>query len=370
MDSIQQATCSGVVQVEVYRPWCPLNKGIARQKILGNGIVWDGQGNIVTVADLAQPGDTIRVIEGGRSVAARFIAQDPDLGISVIRASSGLDLQAIPRSAATRAGVSARTDTPPPIDNGAWVLVQGIDPPDGSEHLSIARVARVVEGSAGPRLRLVGSASPGLAGGAVLDDVGRVLGMLLGEGRESLLLTAESGGRPFEYGLQGGGPSEAGWFLPMSAIAPSVANLLVSPSRTGFLGVRVALPGGESGPPSDQEQDVIVAGVLPGSPAEAAGIREGDRIVNLQGRRVASWAQLTRDVAAIEPEQTVTLDVLRKGKPLSLQVRLSDRGHTIWLRRYLNRTGGREKVLRQQIQGLQTQLELLRHQILSSQADR
>lgn len=59
--------------------------------------------------------------------------------------------------------------------------------------------------------------------------------------------------------------------------------------------------------------------VLPGEPAAEAGLQKGDRIVALDGREVASWDALVKEINA-RPGETVTLTVMRNGAPREIRV--------------------------------------------------
>lgn len=59
--------------------------------------------------------------------------------------------------------------------------------------------------------------------------------------------------------------------------------------------------------------DVVVGGVAPGSPAEKAGLKRGDILLELDGAEVNSWNQLTERIAACKAGQVVELRVQRKG---------------------------------------------------------
>jgi membrane-associated protease RseP (regulator of RpoE activity) len=59
---------------------------------------------------------------------------------------------------------------------------------------------------------------------------------------------------------------------------------------------------------------------LPGGPAEAAGVRSGDRVVSVDGVAPSDWPDVQRLVLAGGPEHPVALSVLRDGAPLSLTV--------------------------------------------------
>jgi regulator of sigma E protease len=62
-----------------------------------------------------------------------------------------------------------------------------------------------------------------------------------------------------------------------------------------------------------------VGKVLPGSPAEAAGLREGDRIVSIDGREITLWEELLA-VLQTNGGETVTLGVERDGERLAVAV--------------------------------------------------
>ena len=59
--------------------------------------------------------------------------------------------------------------------------------------------------------------------------------------------------------------------------------------------------------------DVVVGGVAPGSPAEKAGLKRGDIVLELDGAEVNSWNELTDRIAASKAGQVVELRIQRKG---------------------------------------------------------
>jgi regulator of sigma E protease len=71
--------------------------------------------------------------------------------------------------------------------------------------------------------------------------------------------------------------------------------------------------------PAYSHQPVQVAGVVPKSPAEKAGIKTGDKIVSLDGTKVADWDAAFAD-PAIVPGHELTVEVDRAGTLISLQV--------------------------------------------------
>lgn len=76
---------------------------------------------------------------------------------------------------------------------------------------------------------------------------------------------------------------------------------------------------------TEQDSQVVIARVQPGSPANAADLLIGDVIVSFNGEAVATAADLTELVAAAAPGETATLEILRNDEELSLEVTLGTR---------------------------------------------
>jgi len=68
-----------------------------------------------------------------------------------------------------------------------------------------------------------------------------------------------------------------------------------------------------------------VGGVDAGSPAESAHIELGDLLLTLDGHAAESVNDMARRVASATPGQTITLEVLRGGKPLTVTVQIGER---------------------------------------------
>ncbi len=84
--------------------------------------------------------------------------------------------------------------------------------------------------------------------------------------------------------------------------------------RSGFR-VRLGLM-----PAYSEEDGVLLEGVAPNSPAEKAGLKQGDRIIAAMGQRVKNIEELTALYEKMEPGKPVELIVVREGKELKIQV--------------------------------------------------
>lgn len=74
----------------------------------------------------------------------------------------------------------------------------------------------------------------------------------------------------------------------------------------------------------------LVPSVNPGEPADRAGIKPGDIVTAVDGKRITFRTEL-REAIASHPEQPITVSLLRNGQPLEVQVTPEKRGENGWL---------------------------------------
>lgn len=102
--------------------------------------------------------------------------------------------------------------------------------------------------------------------------------------------------------------------------APDAIDLLDQTAHVPVLGVLVFVRGHEIAVDAGTRQGVLVAAVLPNTPAEAAAVHAGDRIISLNGRGLDGLS----DLQSLPPSTpSVRLVVLRGGKSISLDVPLA-----------------------------------------------
>jgi C-terminal processing protease CtpA/Prc len=75
---------------------------------------------------------------------------------------------------------------------------------------------------------------------------------------------------------------------------------------------------------------VLVSGVEEDSPADKAGIEEGDIITKFDGQKVASPEELRSAVQTLDPGEEATVEVLHDGKTASKSVIVGEREHSEW----------------------------------------
>lgn len=71
---------------------------------------------------------------------------------------------------------------------------------------------------------------------------------------------------------------------------------------------------------TEENKGVLLAGVVPGSPAEKVGLKSGDRIVAVMGKRVNSIEELTQLYDQMEPGKPVEFTVVRNGQEMKIEV--------------------------------------------------
>jgi Trypsin-like serine proteases, typically periplasmic, contain C-terminal PDZ domain len=74
---------------------------------------------------------------------------------------------------------------------------------------------------------------------------------------------------------------------------------------------------------------VVIIGVLRKGPADEAGVRPGDVVLDVAGKPVVNTGQLLNAVAALKPGSEAAIQVLRGGKTTTLQVRIGTRPQNI-----------------------------------------
>lgn len=79
---------------------------------------------------------------------------------------------------------------------------------------------------------------------------------------------------------------------------------------------------------SPDETGVLLADVRPGGPADLAGLRGGDRIVEMAGTKVANLYDMTFVLQDHRPGETIGVAVVRDGERLALRATLGKRGST------------------------------------------
>ncbi len=270
-----------------------------KQRSLGSGFILDTDGYIVTNNHVVENAEEIQVIlKDGKEYAATIVGRDPNTDIALIKVKPDAPLTPAPLGDSDALRV------------GDWVMAIGS--PFGLEQTVTAGIisakGRVI--GSGPYddfLQTDASINPGNSGGPLIDMDGKVVGI-------NTAIVASGQG--------------IGFAIPVNMARGIIDQLKANGEVTrGWLGVYI----------QDLTEDLaeyhkakdakgaLVAEVVPGDPADAAGIRAKDIIVKINGVAIDNTRELTRKVADIAVGEKVDVEVLRNGKRKTFRVEIGKR---------------------------------------------
>ncbi len=294
--ALAQRAAPGVVHIVAYGT----QDGVPRERARASGFVLRDDGLVVTNARPLVGADVLRVtFDDGDAVGAELVGTDPESDLALLR---------VPR----RGLVPLSLRSAPPATVGEAVLAIG-----NAAGRGIGVSAGIVSGVG----RAIGVATyedflqtdaaihAGNRGGALLDLEGRVLGVNTAVG------DAARGG----HGI--------GFAIPAAMVAKVVGDLeRFGRVPRGFLGVQLSRVDADGRPPRVGPGACVgVERVNPGSPAEAAGLRPGDVLLELEGEPLESVARTLAVVASRAPGSEVVLRIRRSGSERELRVALGER---------------------------------------------
>jgi len=272
----------------------------------GSGVVIDGEGVIVTNAHVVAGAGDVRIRRSdGREAEARVISIDEASDLALLRApAEGLR----PMPFADQA----------PSQEGTKVFVLGNRGDTGTE-VGWARIGAHRNLRVGARplefwSEVEAPVGPGDSGGALLDESGRLIGI-------PSLLVSYTGDRP------GTGAHASGLFIPVSHLRRAIARMLKEPRPAWpWVGLLLEDPlmAASQGRPW-RDETPRVRRVFPGSPAEEAGFRPGDRIIAVNDRQVRDGSGALGAVLDLGPLRPALIDVERGGARLRLAVKPAPR---------------------------------------------
>ena len=239
--------------------------GLGRGWGRGSGVVI-GDGQVLTCAHVLR-GDEVAVTFGdGRTEAGAVAGADADLDLAVISVDTG----GAPAVAWEPERVGA-------LGLGAPVLALA-DPSGRGLRVTFGLVSATGRSFRGPGGRRIGGSiehsAPlprGSSGGPLVDLEGHLLGLnaVRREGGRILAVPADEAARTRVAALaRGEAPGR-----------PRLGVALASPRHARRMRLAVGLP---------ERDGLLVRGIVPGSPAERAGLQRGDLLVSAGGRRLAS----------------------------------------------------------------------------------
>ena len=261
----------------------------------GNGVVIDSRGLVLTIGYLITEAETIWLTtNSGATVAGHPLAYDFATGFGLVQPLGPLPAPALAQGSTKGIGV----------DDDVYVLGHG-----GRAHALKARIIARRE-FAGYWEYLLDDAfftappHPEWSGAALVDDGGKLIGI------GSLLVQEQVG----EDTVQGN------MFVPIDLLPPLVADVMKlgrssRPARP-WLGMYT----------TEVSDHVVVHGLARNAPADNAGVKLGDIVVDVGGEKVTSLADLYRKIWQCgAPGVAVPITLARHGTVVRVQIRSGDR---------------------------------------------
>ena len=280
----------------------------------GSGVVYmksNGKGYIVTNNHVISGSDAVQVLlANGKTVNAKVVGKDSTTDLAVLSIDAKYVTQTV------QFGDSKH------LEAGQTVIAVGS--PLGSEYAStvtqgiISAPARTISTSSGNQQTVIqtdAAINPGNSGGALVNSAGQVIGI------NSMKLAQSSDGTSVE-GM--------GFAIPSNEVV-TIVNELVKKGKITRpqLGVRViALQGIPEGYrsrlkiKSNLKSGIYIASVNKSGSAANAGIKSGDVITKVDGKKVDDVASLHSILYSHKVGDTVNVTVNRNGKDVDMKVKL------------------------------------------------
>lgn len=267
---------------------------------LGSGFIISQDGYILTNAHVVEDAQEVLVkLTNKREYKAKVIGADPYTDVALLK----IDAKELPVVKIGDANL---------IEPGEWVAAIGS--PFGFENsvtvgVISAKGRSLPNESYVPFIQTDVAVNPGNSGGPLFSTKGEVIGINA------------------QIYSQTGGFMGISFAIPMD-VAMTIANQLRETGKVtrGRIGVQLqeltldlaSMLG------MKEPRGALVAAVQRGGPADKAGIQPGDVILSLNGQAVEYSADLARLVAGTKPGETVSAEIWRKGKTVSIQVKVEE----------------------------------------------
>ncbi|HIE51980.1 MAG TPA: DegQ family serine endoprotease [Armatimonadetes bacterium] len=273
-----------------------------RQEGLGTGVIVDRRGYILTNNHVVEGAEELTVrLADKREFAAEMVGTDPDTDLAVIK----IEGENLP---VARMGDSSQ------LKVGHWVLAIGN--PFGLAHTVSAGIVSAVGrtdvhiAQYEDFIQTDAAINPGNSGGPLVNLRGEVVGI------NTAIFS------------QSGGSNGVGFAIPIN-LARWVMEQLISGKgiERGYLGVLLQPMDRALAERFGREtaEGALIAQVEKGSPADKAGLKAGDIVLEFDGRPIEDLYELRNLVAQTPPGKKVKVKIWRHSQEKTLTVKLGSR---------------------------------------------
>jgi serine protease Do len=279
----------------------PVPRGPQRQRSLGSGFIIDGDGSILTNNHVVENAQKIVVkLADDQEYEAKVVGRDAKTDIAVIKINAKTTLAAAPLGDSER------------LEVGEWVVAIGnpfgLDSTVTSGIVS-AKGRHIGQGPYDNFIQTDASINPGNSGGPLINLRGEVIGI-------NTAIFSRSG---TNIGI--------GFAIPVNLVKELLPQLRGKGKVTrGYLGVLIqkVTPDIAESLGMEKGYGALVANVSKDGPAEKAGVKVGDVIVEFDGKEIKDSGDLPIIVARTAVDKKVRMKVLRDKKEVALTVSVGE----------------------------------------------
>jgi serine protease Do len=277
----------------------PAVVSVSRQGGMGSGVIIRKDGVIVTNNHVVGDATQVSVkLADGRRLSGKVLGTDPTVDVAIVKIDgSDFPVAALADSDQLEVGQSAIA----------------IGNPLGFERTVTRGVVSAVNRTVGDSqldglIQTDASINPGNSGGPLLDSSGRVIGI------NTLVVRAS-------------GASGLGFAVPINN-ARYVADQVLTKGHVTHVMMGVSI--GDITPEIAQRfnlsltRGALVAGILEGSPADRAGLKDGDVITKVDGVQVSGSGDVRRQIRGKNPGDTLSVQLRRGDQSQTFNVRLEE----------------------------------------------
>jgi len=272
-------------------------RGPQRQSGIGSGFIVESNGTILTNYHVVDGSQKLVVkLADGKDYEAKVIGKDQKSDIAVVKIEAGRELPAVSLGDSDR------------LEVGEWVMAIGN--PFGLDHtvtsgIISAKGRNIGQGPYDNFIQTDASINPGNSGGPLINLRGEVIGI-------NTAIFSQSGGN---VGI--------GFAIPSNSVKELLPQLRDKGKVVrGFIGTSVQRVSPEIADSLglNTAHGALVADMVKGGPAERAGVKTGDVIVEFDRKPIKDSADLPSAVARVTPGTSVQLKIARDGKEMSLPI--------------------------------------------------
>lgn len=266
-----------------------------------SGFIISPDGYILTNNHVVRDADEILVVgDEGKEYKGKVVGQDPQTDLAVVKIDA-TDLPFLKLGNSDDLEIAQPVMAiGAPLGLNASVTV-GVVSAKGRNNLDILKFEDFIQTDA--------AINRGNSGGPLLNEDGEVIGI------NTAIVSSNVGG----------GHMGIGFAIPSNIAQQIMEQLITTGDVTrGFMGVALQQVDQDlaSAFGHERAEGALIAEVSKGSPAEKAGLKQGDIILKYNNLKAANITALRNAIALMKPGSKINLSVLRNGKMLSIPIEI------------------------------------------------